>query len=81
MSHEANCWDDAVAERFFLKLKMEHVSQRQYVNHAEAKAVIADYIVGFYNCKRKYSALGNLLPTAYERKMAGSKPIVVSEIT
>ena len=41
-----------MAERFFLNLKMERVWQRQYANHAEAKADINDYIVGFYNCKR-----------------------------
>jgi transposase InsO family protein len=28
------------------------------VHHAEAKADIMDYIVGFYNCKRINSALG-----------------------
>jgi putative transposase len=81
MSRKGNCWDNAVAERFFLNLKMERVWQRQYANHAEAKADITDYIVGFYNCKRINSALGNLPPTVYERKMAASEPIVVSEIT
>ena len=30
-------------ERFFLNLKMERVWQRDYANHAEAKADIADY--------------------------------------
>jgi transposase InsO family protein len=50
-------------------------------NHAEAKADITDYIVGFYNCKRINSALRNLSPAVYERKMAAHEPIVVSEIT
>ena len=81
MSRKGNCWDNAVAERFFLNLKMERVWQRQYANHAEAKADITDYIVGFYNCKRINSALGNLSPAVYERKMAEHEPIVVSEIT
>ena len=81
MSRKGNCWDNAVAERFFLNLKMERVWQRQYANHAEAKAYITDYIVGFYNCKRINSALGNLPPTVYERKMAAREPIVVSGIT
>jgi transposase InsO family protein len=81
MSRKGNCWDNSVAERFFLNLKMERVWQRQYANHAEAKADITDYIVGFYNCKRINSALGNLTPAVYERKMAAHEPIVVSEIT
>jgi transposase InsO family protein len=81
MSRKGNCWDNAVAERFFLNLKMERVWQRQYANHAEAKADVTNYIVGFYNCKRFNSVLGNLSPAAYERKMAEVEPIVVSEIT
>ena len=81
MSRKGNCWDNSVAERFFLNLKMERVWQRQYANHAEAKADITDYIVGFYNCKRINSVLGNLSPAVYERKMAAREPIVVSEIT
>lgn len=81
MSRRGNCWDNAIAERFFLNLKMERVWQRQYANHAEAKADITDYIVGFYNCTRINSALGNLPPAVYERKMAVSEPIVVFEFT
>jgi hypothetical protein len=34
-----------------------------------------------YNCERLNSAMGNLPPTVYERKMAAQKPIEVSEIT
>lgn len=81
MSRKGNCWDNAVAERFFLNLKMERVWQRNYANHAEAKTDIADYIVGFYNSERLHSVLGNVPPVVYERKMAAEKPIVVSEIT
>jgi transposase InsO family protein len=81
MSRKGNCWDNAVAERFFLNLKMERVWQREYANHAEAKIDVAAYIVGFYNCERLHSVLGNLPPTVYERNMAAKKPIEVSEIT
>ena len=81
MSRKGNCWDNAIAERFFLNLKMERVWQRQYANHTEARNDITDYIVSFYNCERLNSALGNLPPTVYERKMAKYEPTVVSEIT
>jgi hypothetical protein len=59
--------DNAVAERFFLNLKMERVWQREYANHAEAKNDITDYIVRFYNCERMHSVLGNL-PLCLNRK-------------
>src|SRR5476649_2348173 len=81
MSRKGNCWDNAVAERFFLNLKMERVWQREYANHAEAKIDIVGYIVGFYNSERLHSVLGNLPPSVYERNMAANKPIVVSEFT
>ncbi len=81
MSRKGNCWDNAVAERFFLNLKMERVWQREYANHAEAKIDVAAYIVGFYNTERLHSKLGNLPPAVFERNMAAKKPIEVSEFT
>ena len=81
MSRRANCWDNAVMERFFLNLKMERVWQRDYANHAEAIRDVADYIVGFYNSVRLHSTLGYLPPNAYEFKSAAKQPIDVSEKT
>jgi putative transposase len=69
---------NAVAERFFLNLKMERVWQRSYANQAEAKVDVTAYIVGFYNCTRLHSVLGNLPPSVFERNMAVKKPISVS---
>ena len=81
MSRKGNCWDNAVAERFFLSLKMERVWQRNYANQAEARVDIISYIVGFYNSDRLNSVLGNLPPSVFERNMAAKKPIAVSEIS
>lgn len=81
MSRKGNCWDNAVMERFFLNLKMERVWQRDYANHEEATADVADYIVGFYNCVRLHSKLGNLPPNAFEQQLATQQPIDVSEKT
>jgi len=81
MSRRGNCWDNAVAERFFLNLKMERVWQRSYANQAEARIDIVDYIVGFYNSQRINSVLGNLSPAIFEQNRAAKYPIVVSEIS
>jgi transposase InsO family protein len=81
MSRKGNCWDNAVMERFFLNLKMERVWQRDYANHDEAMADVADYIVGFYNSVRLHSKLGNLPPNAFEQQRATQLPIDVSEKT
>jgi putative transposase len=81
MSRKGNCWDNAVMERFFLYLKMERVWQRDYANHLEAVKDITGYIVGFYNCVRLHSTLGNLPPMIYEMEMAAKELIEVSENT
>lgn len=81
MSRRANCWDNAVMERFFLNLKMERVWPNNYANHAEATRDVTDYIVGFYNSTRLHSKLGYLPPNVYEHQMAEKQPIEVSEIT
>jgi len=72
MSRKGNCWDNAVMERFFLNLKMERVWQRDYANHAEAQADIADYISNFYNPVRLHSTLGYLSPATYEQQHAAA---------
>jgi len=81
MSRKGNCWDNAVMERFFLNLKMERVWQRDYANQLEAAKDLAEYIVGFYNCLRLHSKLGNLPPAIFEREQEVKNPIEVSEIT
>ena len=68
-------------ERLFLNLKMERVWQREYANQMEAIKDVIDYIVGFYNCQRRHSALGNLAPIVYEQQIVAKQPIDVSEIT
>ena len=70
MSRVGNCWDNAVAERFFLNLKMERVWQRDYANHQEAARDVADYIVTFYNDSRLNSKLNYLTPNAFEQRQA-----------
>lgn len=81
MSRKGNCWDNAVMERFFLNLKMERIWQRDYANHLEAIKDVTEYIVGFYNCVRLHSTLGNLPPMVYEMEMAAKRLIDVSENT
>lgn len=68
-------------ERFFLNLKMERVWQREYANQMEANKDVTEYIVGFYNCTRRHSALGNLAPIAYEKQFVVKQPIGGCEIT
>jgi len=80
MRRKGNCWGNAVAERFFLNLKMSRVGQRRYAHQAEAKRDMTDDSVGFYNSTRLYSVLCNLSPVAFERLNAEKYPQALSAI-
>lgn len=52
------CFDNAMAESFFGKLKTELVHHRVFVTRAEARRAVIQFIEGFYNHRRLHSALG-----------------------
>ena len=62
MSRKGDCWDNAPMESFFATLKGELVEQRDYLTRAEARADVFQYIEGFYNRRRRHSAIGYLTP-------------------
>jgi transposase InsO family protein len=70
MSRKGNCWDNAVMESFFSRLKVELIYAEQYRSIDEAKSAIFEYIEVFYNRVRRHSALGYVSPAEYERKCA-----------
>ncbi len=55
MSGVGNCYDNAVAESFFVLLKRERVHRRHYRTRAEARTDIFHYIERFYNRQRRHS--------------------------
>ena len=70
MSRVGECWDNAVAESFFATLKCERLHRRAYATAAEAQHDIVRYIEGWYNPRRRHSALGYRSPLAYEQDFA-----------
>jgi putative transposase len=70
MSRVGECWDNAVAESFFATLKCERLHRREYRTPEEAQHDIARYIEGWYNPRRRHSALGYLSPREYEEQFA-----------
>ncbi len=67
MSRKGDCYDNAVTESFFATLKEELLNKRPLPTRQEARWLINDYIVNFYNCKRLHSALGNVSPEQFEK--------------
>lgn len=69
MSRKGDCWDNAVAESFFGRLKQELVHWKNYQTRLEAQQDILEYIAMFYNSTRLHSYLGYKSPSQFENEM------------
>jgi putative transposase len=70
MGSVGDCFDNAMAESFFATLETELLDRTLFRNRTEARLAIFDYLEGFYNSRRRHSALGHLSPAEYERRHA-----------
>ena len=66
MSRKGNCYDNAVAESFFGRLKSEWVNHHRYLSRSEAIQSLFYYIEIFYNRKRRHSSINYVTPQEYE---------------
>jgi transposase InsO family protein len=66
MSGVGNCWDNAVVESLWASLKKELVFQRKFATKQQAKDAIFEWIVVWYNRKRRHSSLGSVSPETFE---------------
>jgi putative transposase len=62
-----DAYDNAMCESFFASLECELIDRRRFRTHAEARMALFQYIEGFYNPRRRHSALDYLSPINYER--------------
>lgn len=68
MSRKAECWDNACVESFFGSMKRE-LGDPIWESRAIARAAVFDYIVIWYNRKRRHSTLGYVSPEEYESSL------------
>ena len=68
MGSVADCYDNAMCESFFATLECELLDRVRFVDHAEAELAVFDFIEGFYNTRRRHSALGYLSPVVFEHR-------------
>lgn len=66
MSRTGNCWDNAVMESFFSRLKVELIYAENYQTMNDAQQGIFEYIELFYNKKRRHSANQYQSPVDFE---------------
>ena len=62
MGRTGVCWDNSLAESFFGALKNERVYRTVYATKLQARRDVIRYIEGFYNSRRRHSALGYRQP-------------------
>ncbi len=66
MSRTGCCYDNAAMERLFWSVKQEWSNHHSYVDLADARSSIFQYIEMFYNRKRIHQTLGYMTPEQYE---------------
>ena len=70
MGSVGDAYDNALCESFFATLECELIDRRRFGSQAEARMAVFDFIEGFYNPRRRHSALDYESPVEYERKYA-----------
>ena len=62
-----DCYDNAMCESFFATLECELLDRRRFATKAEARMAVFHFIEGWYNVRRRHSALGYEAPVTHER--------------
>ena len=63
-------YDNAAVKTFFKTNKAEMIWRRTWETRRQAETAIFQCIHGFYNPRRRHSALGGKSPLAFERQVA-----------
>jgi putative transposase len=71
MGSVGDAYDNAMAESFFATLECELLARRRFKTQAEARMATFAFIEGFYNPRRRHSALGMVSPMAFEKAHGG----------
>ena len=69
MGSVGDCYDNAMCESFFATLECELLDRTRLRSQAEARRAVFEFIEGWYNPRRRHSAISYLSPLDYERSM------------
>ena len=65
MSRRGNCYDNAQAESFFARIKIELLEGGKFDTVTTARTEVFSYIEGYYNRIRPHSAIRNMAPDEF----------------
>lgn len=74
MGSVGDAYDNAMAESFFASLECELIDRRSWQTKTEARLALFTWIEGWYNPRRRHSALSYLSPMNYETQHANPSP-------
>ncbi len=66
MGSIGDCFDNALCESFFATLECELLDRSTFRTPTEARLGVFDFLEGFYNQRRRHSALGQISPARFE---------------
>lgn len=78
MGSRGDAYDNALAEAFFATLETEVLMRQSFPTRGAARRAIFEYIEGFYNPRRRHSALGYLSPAEWERRWWSQQPRITA---
>ena len=73
MGRVGSAHDNALAESFVATLKTELLYRSSWPTRQVVRTAIFEYIEGFYNTRRRHSALGHLSPAEFEEVRLGEE--------
>lgn len=68
MGSVGDCYDNALCESFFATLECELIDRRTLRTRRDARLAVFEFIEGWYNTRRRHSALGYRSPAEFERQ-------------
>jgi putative transposase len=67
MGSVGDCFDNAMMESFFATLECEALDGQPFATRAAARTAVFQFVEGWYNPRRRHSALRYLAPLEYEQ--------------
>jgi putative transposase len=81
MGSVGDAYDNALCESFFATLECELLDRHRFRTQVEARLAVFDFIEGWYNPRRRHSALEYRSPMTFERSQARNDRTVTSGAT
>lgn len=68
MGSVGDAYDNVMAESFFASLERELIDRESFRSKADARMAVFSWLEGWYNPRRRHSALGQRSPVQFEKE-------------